>query len=101
MTKLEEVARAIQTELRRQGVLYPLPPEEPDPRKLMMCTGEVADLPAVVRAALTALRIPNAAMVEAAYAECYPGDTPAIDDRYTAMIDAILTSSDAKQSGSK
>jgi len=42
------LAAAIQSELRRQGVLYEDNPAEPDPTKLMMNTGEAADLPALV-----------------------------------------------------
>lgn len=42
----DELARAIQAELRRQGVLYE---DGEDLTVLMMQTGEVADLTALIR----------------------------------------------------
>lgn len=101
---IERVAKAIQAELRRQGKLYPFPPEEPDPAKLMMPTGECADLSAVVRAALLEIREPTGAMCGAgadadpslkerhltAEEERY-GDVCAAGAIFTAMIDAALS----------
>lgn len=53
MTMIERAARAIKDELRRQGVLWE---NGEAPNELMMCTGETADLTALARAALLAIR---------------------------------------------
>ncbi len=84
MTKLEEIARAIQAELRQQDVIFE--PED-DPTVLMMSTGTWADLTAVVRAAVEAMREPTKAMTEYAY-KTMEIDSP--DESYRHMIDAIL-----------
>jgi len=55
MTPIQRVQNAIRTEMRQQGVIW----EEPDfydPDVLMMSTGEAANFPAIVTAALTCLR---------------------------------------------
>ena len=49
-----KVAAAIQAELRSQGVLFEVDPANPDLTRLMMNTGEAADLPALVRAIMSA-----------------------------------------------
>ena len=51
---IERVARAIQAEMRCQGVLYEWEPGEEDLSRLMMMVGASADLAAVARAALEA-----------------------------------------------
>jgi hypothetical protein len=95
MTPLERAASAVQAEMRRQGVLYEIDPDEPDLSKLMMATGEVADLPAIVRAVLTAIREPTEGMIAAGWPE-WVNDESDVDEYATtafvwqAMIDAAL-----------
>lgn len=90
MTDLENIARAIQAELRRQDVLYPLPPEEPDPSKLMLCTGQAADLPGVVRAVLQAILVPSAEMVAAGAIGSGEDSADVARGAWQAMIGVML-----------
>lgn len=81
----ERLARAIQAELRRQSVLYE---EGEDLTRLMMQTGEAADMQALCRAIIEAIREPTAAMIDAT-------GEPGVPDAhyraiYTDMIDAAL-----------
>lgn len=81
---LKKMAEAFQADLREQRVLYEMG-RQPDPQRLMMFTGECADLPRALRAALRAIREPDDAMAEAGWLAA--GGPPA---EFTAMIDAIL-----------
>ncbi len=60
MTKLEEIARAIKDEMRKQDVLFEFDGDDDDPSTLMMNTGSAADLPRIARAVLSALKGPAA-----------------------------------------
>jgi len=62
MTKLEEIARAIKDEMRKQDVLFEFDADcdDDDPSSLMMNTGSAADLPRIARDVLSALKGPAA-----------------------------------------
>lgn len=89
---LERVTRAIQAELRRQDCLFD--PDGEDLSSLMMYTGAKADMAAVVRAAIAAMREPTEAMHEAwadaEDADDHPAECFINPRRYAAMIDAAL-----------
>lgn len=101
MTTIDRAARGFQDELRRQGCLYEFDPTNPDFSKLMMNTGEAADLPAAIRAAFQAIREPSDVMINAGasgeFAERpYPGgedgetQSANIAGIWQAMVDAAL-----------
>lgn len=92
MTPVERAARAVKAELRKQDVLWE---DGEAPGQLMMQTGSVADLDAVIRAVMQAIREPSEAMVRASVAAVGRSD-PLIAElvapkSWQAMIDAALS----------
>lgn len=95
---LRAMATAFQDELRRQGVLYPPDPGMAEPHKLMMGSGDVADLTAALMAALWVLR--DDLPVDVLDAACAANPPPPynrstrIGDivlaEHQALIDAVL-----------
>lgn len=94
---IERVAKAIRSELLRQGVLYESP--ELGANDLMFaCEGDVADLGSVVRATIEAMREPTEAMFEAgwdatdiaSHPDQHPDDVDNPAVCWSAMIDAAL-----------
>lgn len=85
MTKLEEIARAIKDEMRKQDVLFEFDGDDDDPSTLMMNTGSAADLPRIARAVLSALKTPTPEMIEAGQAV---DGTVSAADVWSAMIGA-------------
>jgi hypothetical protein len=90
-TMLEKMARAFQDDLRAQRVLYEIDKAHPDHRRLMLFTGETADLHRALRAALEAIREPSEAVREAGM-EVRRRDPHNMNPspEWSTMIDAIL-----------
>ena len=94
-TMLRQMAATFQADLREQRVLYEFDPAHPDPQRLMMFTGETADLTRALRAALEAIRDIPPDMAAEAYgaggiSDHGGGERADPAEEFGFMIDAIL-----------